>query len=154
MTPQTGAGAPTGLVLPVPPRPAGAYRPALVVDGLLYLSSFGPRDESGRPIGGMVGREHDLAAAQALARNAGLTMLAVIVEALGSLDRVRQVIRVTGMVWAEPEFVQHPQVVDGCSALFREAFGERGQHTRAAFGVASLPFGVPVSLDCICRIEE
>jgi enamine deaminase RidA (YjgF/YER057c/UK114 family) len=77
----------------------------------------------------------------------------VIEDTLGSLDRVRQVVRVTGMIWAIPEFIHHPMVIDGCSQLLVEVLGERGQHARAAYGVASLPFGVPVSIDCVCQID-
>src|SRR6202000_737067 len=100
-------------------------------------------------IPGMVGRDLDLEQAKLLARNAGTSILAVLADTLGSLDRVQQVVPVTGMIWAVPDFTQHPQVIDGCSLLLREVFGDRGIHARSAFGVASLPFGVPVSIDCV-----
>jgi enamine deaminase RidA (YjgF/YER057c/UK114 family) len=141
------------LTLPTPPQAAGAYRPAVIVNDMIFLASFGPRDAGGQPIPGMIGRNFDVANAQALARNAGLSMLAVLEDTLGSLDRVRQVVRVTGMIWAIPEFIHHPMVIDGCSQLLVEVLGERGQHARAAYGVASLPFGVPVSIDCVCQID-
>jgi enamine deaminase RidA (YjgF/YER057c/UK114 family) len=144
---------PDGLVLPQPPKPVGAYRPAMVFGELAFLSSFGPRDAEGAPIPGMVGRDFDIAGARLMARNAGTSILSVLQDTLGSLDRVRQVLKVTGMVWAAPGFSQHPQVIDGCSQLLHEVLGERGVHARAAFGVASLPFDAPVSIDCICRIE-
>jgi len=144
---------PPGLVLPSPPKPAGAYRPAIIVNDMIYLASFGPRDESGAPIPGMVGRDLDLEAAKGLARNVGGSILAVLQETLGSLDRVRQVVRVTGLVWAVPEFTLHPRVIDGCSELLVEVFGDRGYDARGASGAYSLPFGVPVSIDCVCQIE-
>lgn len=100
----------------------------------------------------MVGRDLDIESARAAARNVGLTIASVLRDTLGDLDRVRQVVRVTGLVWAVPEFEQHPKVIDGCSQVLAEIFGERGKHARAAFGVASLPFGVPVSIDCVCQI--
>jgi enamine deaminase RidA (YjgF/YER057c/UK114 family) len=100
----------------------------------------------------MVGRDLDIDAARAAARNVGLTLVSVLKDALGDLERVRQVVRVTGLVWAVPEFEQHPRVIDGCSQVLAEIFGDRGTHARAAFGVASLPFGVPVSIDCVCHI--
>jgi enamine deaminase RidA (YjgF/YER057c/UK114 family) len=143
---------PEGLVLPRPPQPAGAYRPARLIGDMLYLASFGPRDEAGAPIPGMIGRDFDLAQGKLLARNVGGSILAVVQEALGSLDRVRQVVKVTGMVWAVPDFTQHPKIVDGCSELLVEVFGERGIHVRAAFGVYSLPFGVPVSIECVMQV--
>jgi enamine deaminase RidA (YjgF/YER057c/UK114 family) len=141
------------LVLPDPPRPAGAYRPAKLVDGFLYLASFGPRDADGKPVAGLVGADLDIDDAAALARNVGLTLLSVMLDTLGSLDRVRQVVSVTGMVRAIPEFEAHPAVIDGCSKVLVEALGERGTHARAAFGVTSLPFGAPVSIGCVCQVE-
>jgi len=144
---------PDGLILPQPPKPTGAYRPAVVFGELLFLSSFGPRDAEGAPIAGMVGRDFDIDGARLMARNAGASILSVLQETLGSLDRVGQVLKLTGMVWAVPGFDQHPVVIDGCSQLLHEVLGERGTHARAAFGVAALPFDAPVSIDCICRIE-
>lgn len=140
--------------LPPPPQPAGAYRPAIVVGDMVFLSGFGPRGEDGKPLVGMVGRELNLAASQGAAHNIGLTILSVLQETLGDLDRVRQVVRLTGMVCCVPEFTQHPQVIDGCSKLMLEVFGEtRGAHARMAYGVASLPNGSPVAIDCVCQIR-
>ena len=140
--------------LPLPPQPAGAYRPAVVVGDMVFLSGFGPRGEDGRPLVGTVGLEFDLQAAQGAARNIGLTILSVLQETLGDLDRVRQVVRMTGMVCCVPGFTQHPQVIDGCSKLMLDVFGEtRGAHARMAYGVASLPNGSPVAIDCVCQIR-
>jgi enamine deaminase RidA (YjgF/YER057c/UK114 family) len=138
--------------LPPPPQPAGAYRPIVIVGDMAFLSGFGPRDADGKPLTGMVGRELDLAAAEAAARNVGLSILSVLRNTLGDLDRVRQVVRLTGMVWCVPDFTQHPQVIDGCSKLLLETFGERGAHARMAYGVASLPNGSPVAIDCVCQV--
>lgn len=138
--------------LPPPPRPAGAYRPIVIVGDMAFLSGFGPRDKAGQPLRGVVGRDLDLEAAQAAARDIGLTILSVLQEALGDLDRVRRIVRITGMIACPPDFTQHPQVIDGCSLLLLEVLGGRGQHARMAYGVSSLPNGSPVAIDCVCQI--
>lgn len=139
--------------LPPPPQPAGAYRPIVIVGDMAFLSGFGPRGPDGKPLTGMVGRELDLAAAQAAARNIGLSILSVLQETLGDLDRVGQVVRLTGMVWCVPDFTQHPQVIDGCSKLLLETLGDRGAHARMAYGVASLPNGSPVAIDAVVQVR-
>lgn len=144
---------PAGLVLPTPPKPAGAYRPIMFSGNLAILSGFGPRDGDGKPIAGRIGRDFSIEDGQALARNVGGSILAVLQEALGDLGRVRQVLRLTGMIDAVPDFAQHPKVLDGCSQLMQEVFGERGQHARMAYGVASLPFGAPIAIDCMCEVD-
>ncbi len=138
--------------LPPPPRPAGAYRPVMLVGDMAYLSGFGPRNADGTPLVGMVGRDLDLAAAQAAARNVGETILSVLQDSLGDLDRIRQVVRITGMIACPPDFTMHPRVLDGCSLLLAEVLGGRGQHARMAYGVSSLPNGSPVAIDCVCQV--
>jgi enamine deaminase RidA (YjgF/YER057c/UK114 family) len=138
--------------LPPPPQPAGAYRPAILVGDFVFLSGFGPRNIDGTPLVGTVGRELDLPAAQAAARNVGETILSVLQETLGDLDRIRQVVRTTGMIACPPDFTQHPKVLDGCSLLLAEVLGPRGQHARMAYGVSSLPNGSPVAIDCVCQV--
>lgn len=139
--------------LPPAPQPAGAYRPAVLVGDMLYLSGFGPRDAAGRPLIGLVGRDLDIPAARAAARDVGRTILAVLQDTLGDLDRVRQVVRLTGMVAAIPEFTRHPEVIDGCSTLLIETFGpDRGAHARMSHGVASLPNGSPVAIECLVQV--
>jgi enamine deaminase RidA (YjgF/YER057c/UK114 family) len=143
----------SGLQLPDPPRAAGAYRPAVVANGFIFLSGFGPRDDAGAPMSGIVGSNMTVEEGRQAARNVGLSILAVLYETLGSLDRVLQVVKLTGMVNATPDFTQHPRVIDGCSQVLVEALGSRGEHARAAYGAGSLPFGAPVSIECICQIE-
>ncbi len=109
--------------LPPPPKPAGAYRPVIIVGDMAFLSGFGPRNADGTPLVGMVGRDLDLEAAQAAARNVGQTILSVLQETLGDLDRVRQIVRITGMIACPPDFTQHPKVLDGCSLLLAEVVG-------------------------------
>ena len=139
--------------LPPPPRPAGAYRPVIIVGDMAYLSGFGPRHADGTPLVGMVGRDLDLEAAQAAARNIGQTILSVLQETLGDLDRVRQIVRITGMIAGPPDYTPPPTVRDGCSLLLAEVLGERGQHARMAYGVSSLPSGSPVAVDCVCQVR-
>jgi enamine deaminase RidA (YjgF/YER057c/UK114 family) len=145
---------PSGLVLPDPPRAAGAYRPAVIVNDLVFLSGFGPRDSAGAPIAGVVGNELTVEAARELARNVGLSILSVLHDMLQDLDRVQQVVKLTGMVNAVPDFTHHTRVIDGCSEVLVEGLGRRGEHARAAYGAGSLPFGAPVSIECICQIVQ
>lgn len=143
---------PSGLVLPPPPRPAGFYRPAVVANGFIFLSGFGPRDEAGDALSGIVGSDLTIEEARVMARNVGLVILSVLHDTLGDLDQVRQVVKVTGMVNAAADFKEHPRVIDGCSEVLVEALGRRGEHARAAYGACSLPFGAPVSIECICQV--
>ncbi|WP_244619187.1 RidA family protein [Rhizobium sp. 18055] len=145
---------PSGLVLPNPPRAAGAYRPAVIANGFIFLSGFGPRNAEGGPISGVVGVDLTVEAARDMARNVGLSILSVLHDMLHDLARVQQVVKLTGMVNAVPEFTQHPRVIDGCSEVLVEALDSRGEHARAAYGAGSLPFGAPVSIECICQILQ
>lgn len=144
----------SSLILPPPPLPAGRYRPGVIAGDLIFLAGFGPRNEDGSPISGVVGADMDIAAAQAAARIVGLTILSTLQHMLGDLDRVRQVVKITGMVNAVPGFAQHPRVLDGCSDVLVEALGARGEHARAAYGVGSLPFGAPVSIESVVQIQH
>ncbi|WP_454856438.1 RidA family protein [Rhizobium binxianense] len=144
---------PSGLVLPEPPGPAGFYRPAVVANGFIFLSGLGPRDASGSPVSGTVGGDLTVEAARLHARSVGLAILSVLNDTLNGLDRVRQMVKVTGMINAVPDFTLHPRVLDGCSEVLVEVLGSRGEHARAAYGVHSLPFGAPVSIECICQID-
>jgi hypothetical protein len=127
----------------------------MIVGELAFLSGFGPRDQSGAPIVGLVGAEFDLKASQAIAREIALTMLSALQEALGDLDRIRQVARVTGMLACADGFTEHPQVLDGASQALIEILGpERGAHARMAYGVASLPHGSPMAIDCVCQFRD
>ena len=96
----------------------------------------------------------DVEEARAAARIVGLSILAALNDMLGSLDKVRQMVKVTGMVNAVPQFTEHPKVIDGCSEVLVEALGRRGEHARAAYGVSSLPFGAPVSIECIAQVVD
>ncbi|MBB5753579.1 RidA family protein [Prosthecomicrobium pneumaticum] len=145
---------PAGFVLPPPPRAAGFYRPVVVANGFAFLSGFGPRAADGGPVAGIVGGDMTVETARAHAREVGLLMLAALVDTLGTLDRIRQVMKVTGMINAAPGFGLHPRVLDGCSEVLVEALGSRGEHARAAYGVASLPFGTPLSIEAVCLVAD
>jgi enamine deaminase RidA (YjgF/YER057c/UK114 family) len=133
--------------------PVANYVNAVRTGNLLFLSGKGPTpDGNGRKPSGKVGRDYSLEEGYGFARNVGLDLLAVMRSELGSLDRVARVVKVLGMVNAMPEFGDQPQVINGCSDLFVEVFGERGKHARSAVGMGSLPNGIPVEIECIVEI--
>jgi enamine deaminase RidA (YjgF/YER057c/UK114 family) len=134
--------------------PIANYVNAVRTGNLLYLSGKGPRTGAdGKRPKGQVGREYTVEQAYQHARTVGLDLLAVMRTELGSLDKVRRVVKVLGMVNAVPEFEDQPKVINGCSDLFVEVFGSRGQHARSAVGMGSLPMGIPVEIECIVEVE-
>lgn len=141
------------LVLPPAPRAMGAYRPVIVVGNLAYMSGHAPWRDDGSRIVGRLGQDLDVEAGKAAARQCGLAMLSSLRAELGSLDRVRQVVKVLGLVNATPEFQQHPQVVNGCSELFIAVFGPvRGVGARSVAGVNSLPGGIAVEIESVLEV--
>lgn len=142
-----------GLVLPPAPKPIGAYVPSLVLGRFLHCSGHLPLLPDGGLVKGRVGADLDVEAGRAAARQVALALLASVIAAVGSLDRVRRVVRVMGMVQCTPEFDQHPQVLNGCSELFAEVWGrDAGIGVRSAFGVASLPTGVAVEIEALFEL--
>lgn len=142
-----------GLTLPPAPKPIGAYVPSLVLDNFLYCSGHLPLLPDGGLVTGRVGADLDVDAGRAAARQVALALLATVIAAVGSLDRVRRVVKVLGMVQCTPEFQQHPQVLNGCSELFAELWGrEAGIGVRSAVGVASLPSGVAVEIEALFEL--
>ncbi|TAK84064.1 MAG: RidA family protein [Betaproteobacteria bacterium] len=133
--------------------PVANYVNAVRTGNLLFLAGKGPRNVDGKRPTGKVGREFTAEQAYQHARSVGLDLLAVMRAELGSLDRVARVVKVLGMVNAVPEFQDHPRVINGCSDLFVEVFGERGKHARSAVGMGSLPIGIPVEIECIVEVE-
>ncbi|SRR5258706_7678382 len=141
------------LTLPKPAQAQGAYVPWVRTGSLLFVSGQITLDASGLRYVGLVGREFDIDGGKAAARLAALNVIAQAKAALGDdLDRVTQVVKVTGFVNAGPGFTQHPEVVNGASDLFTEIFGDRGRHARAAVGCSSLPRNVAVEIDAIFEI--
>jgi enamine deaminase RidA (YjgF/YER057c/UK114 family) len=142
------------LELPPAPKPAGVYKPVVVVGQLAYVSGHGPLKADKTLITGRVGADLDLDAGKAAARQVGLAILATLKAQLGSLDRVKRVIKLLGMVNATPEFAQHPAVINGCSELFAEVFGpDHGIGARSAVGMGSLPGNIAVEIEAILEIE-
>ncbi|WP_038039882.1 RidA family protein [Thermorudis peleae] len=142
-----------GITLPKVPEPAGNYVHAVQTGNLVFLSGKGPLNPDGTVPIGKVGRDVTTAEAYQHARSVGLTLLAVLKEHLGDLDRVRRVVKVFGMVNAAPDFGEHPAVINGCSDLFVEVFGDRGRHARSAVGMGSLPHGITVEIEAIVEVE-
>jgi len=141
------------LTLPPAPRPVAVYRPVVVVQGLAYVSGHGPLRTDGSLITGRVGADLNLAEGHAAARQVGLAILATLRAHFGSLDRVKRVIKVLGMVNSAPDFYEHPKVINGCSELFAEVFGEEdGIGARSAVGMGPLPGNIAVEIEAIFEL--
>ena len=143
-----------GLRLPVPPAPIANFLPWRRAGQLLYLSGQGPRDEAGKISVGRLGRDCSVERGYADARRVGLQLLSTIRAAIGSLDHVEAVIKLLGMVNAEPDFGDQPKVINGCSDVLIEVLGERGKHARSAVGLGSLPNGMTVEVEAIILIKD
>lgn len=142
-----------GLRLPEVPQPIGTYVPFRIEGGFLYTSGQGPRGHAGVALRGKVPSEVGIEAAHAAARAVGLNLLATAAQAAGGLGRLKAV-KVLGMVNADPDFEDHPKVINGCSDLFVAVLGENGRHARSAVGMASLPGRIPVEIEAIFRILD
>jgi len=138
-----------GITLDPVTAPVANYVNAVRAGNLLFLSGKGPAAVDGLRPQGKLGREFTVEQGYKFARSVGLALLAVMKSELGSLDRVKRVVKVLGMVNAEPEFGDQPKVINGCSDLFVEVFGERGRHARSAVGMGSLPMGIPVEIEVV-----
>ena len=144
-----------GLELPPAPKPAGVYQPVVLVGNMCYVSGHGPLKPDGTMITGRVGADLDQQAGYQAARQTGLAVLASLRAKLGSLDRIRRVVKTLGMVNASPDFQQHPAVINGFSELFAEVFGkEHGVGARSAVGMGSLPGNIAVEVEVIVEIGE
>ena len=142
-----------GIALPPTPRPMANYVTYTIAGDLLFLAGQGPRMPDGSWHSGKLGRDVSVEEAYQHARIVGIRMLAVARDALGSLDRVAQVVKLTGFVNCTPDFTQPPKVINGCSDLMVEVFGDAGRHARSAVGVASLPEAITVEIEGIFRIR-
>ena len=140
--------------LPEVGGPIGNYVHAKRAGNLFYLSGKGPPDVDGRMPKGRLGAGMSIEEGYRHARGVGLVLIAALRDALsGDLDRVEDIVKVLGMVNAAPDFEDHPKVVNGCSDLFVEIFGERGRHARSAVGMSSLPGGIPVEIEIIVAVK-
>jgi enamine deaminase RidA (YjgF/YER057c/UK114 family) len=142
-----------GLVLPELGKPVANYLPYRLVGNVLYLAGQGPRDESGRQLTGKVGAEVTVEEGYRRARLVGLGLLAAMRDALGSLDRVDFIVKLLGMVNAVPNFNDSPKVINGCSDLFVEVFGDAGRHARSAVGNVMLPNQISVEIEGIVAVK-
>jgi enamine deaminase RidA (YjgF/YER057c/UK114 family) len=144
-----------GIDLPGPPPPdARLYVPAVRSGSLLFLSGQGPAGPDGELVKGKVGADLDVAEAREAARLAGIQLLAAIRDEAGSLDRVRRVVKLLGMVNGAPGFVDTPAVVDGCSQLLLDVFGDAGRHARSAVGMSELPHGMCVEIEAVVELAN
>ena len=136
------------LQLPPAPKPVAVYKPLVIAGNMAYVSGHGPLKSDNTLIKGRVGQDLDLAGGKAAARQVGLAILATLRDSLGSLDRVKRLVKVLGLVNATPDFQDHPQVINGCSELFAEVFGrENGIGARSAVGAGSLPGNIAVEIE-------
>ncbi len=141
-----------GLTLPAAPNPVANYVPFLVSGNLLFISGQISKAADGSIVTGALGRDVDIEQGQAAARLCALNILAQAKSALGSLDRIGQVLKLTGFVNATADFADHPKVVNGASDLMVDVLGDKGRHTRAAVGVSGLPLNSAVEVDAIIAI--
>lgn len=143
-----------GLVLPPPPKPVATYVPCVQVGSILYVSGHGPMRPDKSMITGRVGADLTEAQGKEAARAVGLATLATLKSFLGSLDRVKRVVKVLGMVNAAPDFQNHPQVINGFSDLMVEVFGDAGKGARSAVGMGSLPVNIAVEVEAIFELTD
>jgi enamine deaminase RidA (YjgF/YER057c/UK114 family) len=142
-----------GIVLPSLGTPVANYLPYRLAGNILYLAGQGPRDESGKQLTGKLGKDISVEEGYRRARLVGLGLLAAIRDALGSLDRVDYIVKLLGMVNAVPDFNDSPKVINGCSDLFVEVFGDAGRHARSAVGNVMLPNQISVEIEGLVAVK-
>lgn len=143
----------TALDIALPPLsiPAGAYVPFVRTGNLLFLSGhIAKRD--GKAWVGQLGKTMNTASGRKAARAVAIDLLGTLHAAIGDLDKVERIVRITGLVNSTPEYTEHHLVTNGCSELFGEVFAERGAHARSAYGVAQLPLGACVEIELIAQV--
>lgn len=140
------------IMLPSPPAPAGSYVPVVVSGNLAFVAGQIPLEAGQVKFGGKVGKDLAVEAGQEAARLCTINALAQLKVALGSLDRIKRVVKVTGFINCEPSFSDHPKVINGASDLLVQVFGDKGKHARAAVGVSSLPLQSAVEVEFIVEI--
>ncbi len=143
------------LTLPPARKPLGVYKPCMVDGKYLYLSGHGTVKEDGTLIKGRIGEDMEMEAGKDAAKQVGLAMLATIKANLGSLNRVKKVVKILGMVNCTSTFERHPYIINGCSELFAEVWGEEhGIGVRSAVGMGSLPDNIPVEIEALFELHE
>ena len=143
-----------GLELPAAPKPLGAYVPFVRTGNLVYLSGMLPLKDGSLLKTGRVGETVSLEDAVLCARTAAVNALAVLKAAVGSLDMIKQCVKITGFIASAPDFTDQPKVLNGASELMAEVFGEAGRHARAAVGVNILPMNSPVEVEFIFEVKD
>jgi enamine deaminase RidA (YjgF/YER057c/UK114 family) len=142
------------LFLPPAPTPKGVYTPLLIDGKYIYVSGHLPVNLDGTLIKGKIGQDIDIEEGKLAARQAGLSILSTLVANLGSLNKIKRVIKVVGMANTTTDFEKHPYVINGCSELFAAVFGmENGVGVRSAVGMGSLPENVPVEIEAIFELN-
>lgn len=142
-----------GLTLPAPPKPVATYIPAVLAGDLLFLSGVIPFRDGTLAFEGKLGRELTVEQGYEAARVTLLNALAIVRHELGTLDRVKKIVRMTGHVASADGFVQHPAVINGASDLLVKIFGEAGTHARVALGAAELPLNAPIEIELIVQVK-
>lgn len=143
------------IVLPPAPAPKGVYKPMLIDGKYLYVSGHGPLKNDGSLMWGRIGSDIDIEEGKKAARQVGLTILSTLKTNLGSLNKIKRVIKVLGMVNCTSDFEKHPYVINGCSELFADVFGkENGIGVRSAVGFGSLPDNIPVEIEALFELQE
>ena len=142
-----------GLALPPAPKPLGVYKPFLIAGNFVYVSGHGTVKEDGSLIIGRIGTDFTMEEGKQAAQQVGLAILATLKKNLGSLDKIKRVVKVLGMVNCVPEFERHPFIINGCSELFAKVWGEdNGVGVRSAVGMGSLPDNIPVEIEAMFEL--
>jgi enamine deaminase RidA (YjgF/YER057c/UK114 family) len=142
-----------GVTLPNPPTPAGSYVPAIKTGNLLFISGQIPMEDGKVIFTGKVTNEN-IETAKKSAKMCAINLLAQMKRELGSLDKVTKIVRISGFINSDPEFYQHPKIINEASDLFFEIFGDKGKHSRIAVGVACLPLNAMTEIDAIVEFLE
>ena len=135
------------------PHPIGNFVNVRFTGNLAYISGQGPFDDNGKLITGKVGKDLDIDQAYDAAKRVGISLLSVINNDIGS-EKVNKIVKILGLVNCTEDFLQQPQVINGCSDLFVEYFGEKGKHARSALGVYVLPNNIPVEIEAIIELNN
>lgn len=143
-----------GIILPVPPKPAGSYIPVVITGNLAFVSGQIPIQDGKVAVTGKVPTERTVEDAQGAAKICAINILAQIKANLGSLDRITKIVRVSGFVNSTGDFTEHPKIINAASDLFFEIFGDKGKHSRIAVGVSSLPLNSTVEIDMIVEFTS
>jgi enamine deaminase RidA (YjgF/YER057c/UK114 family) len=144
-----------GITLPSPPAPVANYVRSVRTGNLVFLAGHGPLKPEGGYVTGKVGQDLTLEEGKEAARLTAIALLASLKAEIGNLNKVRRIVKVTGMVNATPDFTEQPQVINGFSDLMVDVFGaERGKHARSAVGMASLPINIAVEIEMVVEVAE